>query len=74
MIRLSVGVLFSFNKAKWKEFTLYTNASQQTTSETFSPSFVEKIEIDEWDERMNVLIVNGEIEYPQGVSSSGDWI
>ena len=40
----------------------------------FSPSFVEKIEIDEWDERMDALIVNGEIEYPQGVSSSGDWI
>ena len=40
----------------------------------FSPSFVEKIEIDEWDERMDALIVNGEIKYPQAVSSSGDWI
>ena len=35
---------------------------------------VEKIEIDEWDERVDALIVNGEIKYPQAVSSSGDWI
>ena len=40
----------------------------------FSPSFVEKIEIDEWDERMDALIVGGELKYPQAVSSSGDWI
>lgn len=40
----------------------------------FSPSFIKKIEIDKWDERMDALIVNGEIKYPQAVSSSGDWI
>ena len=40
----------------------------------FSPSFINSLEVDEWDERMDALIVNGEIEYPQAVSSSGDWI
>ena len=40
----------------------------------FSPSFINSLEVDEWDERMDALIVNGEIEYPQAVSSSGDRI
>ena len=40
----------------------------------FSPSFTNSLEVDEWDERMDALIVNGEIEYPQAVSSSGERI
>ena len=40
----------------------------------FSPSFIERIEINEWDEKMDALIVGGELKYPQAVSSSGDWI
>ncbi|MCI7606603.1 MAG: 5-formyltetrahydrofolate cyclo-ligase [Spirochaetales bacterium] len=41
---------------------------------SYSPSFIDKIEKDEWDERMDAVIVNGEIKYPQTALGTGDRI
>ena len=41
---------------------------------SYSPSFINKIEKDEWDERMDAVIVNGEIKYPQTALGTGDRI
>ena len=40
----------------------------------FSPSYVEEIESDPWDERMDVLIVGRAIKTPLSISETGDWI
>lgn len=34
----------------------------------FSPSFIDKLENDIWDERMDAIIVGGEYKYPQPLS------
>lgn len=40
----------------------------------YSPSLVERIQSDPWDERMDALIVGGAIKTPLSISETGDWI
>ena len=45
-----------------------------TIALAFSPSHVEEIDSDPWDERMDALIVEGAIKTPLSISETGNWI